>query len=119
MSEVPLLTVSASVAPRSYKPEVRVQGVWYDNALRFATETEAKSSAQDLYMRWTQTEGFRAAPSGDEPTHEWIEGQGMRRLAEPEAKPMPYISPKTPPGAYSPNRCADDGYYIPTASFPP
>lgn len=87
MSEIPLLTETASLVPRSYKPEVKVQGVWYDNALRFATETEAKSSAQDLYMRWTQAEGHRAAPSGDEPTYEWIEGQGMRGLTEPDARP--------------------------------
>lgn len=84
--ETQLLTEKAS--PRSWQPEVEVQGVWSTNALRFRTESEAKSSAQNLYGRWMLTTGFRAVPSDDEPTHEWIEdehGGGTRPLDKPEA----------------------------------
>lgn len=40
--------------PKSYKPVVKTGSdpKWYDNALRFATEDEAKRSAKALMNRW-------------------------------------------------------------------
>lgn len=52
----------------SYKPEVFVQGSWSGNALRFATEQEAKQYAYDLMSRWMLVEDIRAVPS-DEPVN--------------------------------------------------
>ena len=43
-----------------YKPEVEVDGKWYDNALEFDTYLEALDSAKSLYHRWTLTTGYRA-----------------------------------------------------------
>jgi len=52
----------------SWKPEVKVIGddKWYDNALRFTTEKEAKASARDLNMRWSAVAETRATESTDE-----------------------------------------------------
>lgn len=51
----------------SWKPEVRVgkDPKWYDNALRFETEDEARRNADDLGMRWTSVVASRAAESSD------------------------------------------------------
>jgi hypothetical protein len=49
----------------SYRPMVYVGGGWAGNALRFATEEEARASACDLYSRWTLCEDYRADPSDD------------------------------------------------------
>jgi hypothetical protein len=68
----------------SYKPEVFVQGNWEANALRFATYSEAKSYAQDLYSRWLLCEGFRAEACEDPVTHVWVDGQGLRNVEQPE-----------------------------------
>ena len=53
--------------PKSYKPEVKVvdDPKWYSNTLRFATEAEAKRSADNLMRRWTSTVDARAAESDD------------------------------------------------------
>lgn len=83
--ETPLLSEKAS--PRSWQPEVEVDGVWSTNALRFRTEAEAKASAQNLYGRWMLTTDFRAAPSDDEPTDEWID-DGHRKIDAPEGTPV-------------------------------
>ena len=37
----------------SYKPQVKVNGEWNGNGLRFATMEEAASRAKDLFGRWT------------------------------------------------------------------
>jgi hypothetical protein len=66
----------------SFKGEVHVQGEWSSNLLRFATESEAKGYAQDLYGRWTLCDGFRAEPSDDAPTHVWTDGLGLRKIED-------------------------------------
>ena len=45
----------------SFKPEVIADssGNWSSNALRFATEEEAKIYADDLMMRWTAVQDTR------------------------------------------------------------
>lgn len=49
----------------SYRPMVFVHGEWAGNGLRFATEKEAASSAQDLARRWTLVDGCRVDESDD------------------------------------------------------
>jgi len=83
--ETQLLTATASA--RSYKPEVEVDGKWYDNGYRYCTEAEALDSAQNLYGRWLLTTGCRATPSDDAPLDEWVDG-GNRKLDAPEGTPV-------------------------------
>jgi len=52
----------------SWKPEVLVHGQWSQNALVFATEDEAKESANDLMNRWLLVEDCRAVEV-DEPVN--------------------------------------------------
>jgi len=59
------------MAATSYKVEVIADssGKWCSNALRFATEAEAKVYGDDLFMRWTAVREWRVAPA-DEPVNE-------------------------------------------------
>ena len=52
----------------AWKPEVFVQGKWSRNGLVFATEQEAKRSADDLMGRWTMVDDTRAVEV-DEPVN--------------------------------------------------
>lgn len=65
--------------PISYKPEVQTDntGKWYGNALRFATEEEAKANAHDLMCRWMMVRDYRAAPSDDPVNYRWSEKDGL------------------------------------------
>ena len=58
----------------SFAPQVRVYGEtkFVGNALRFATETEAKQQVHDLSMRWLLVEETRVVPSADPVTCRWI-----------------------------------------------
>jgi hypothetical protein len=49
----------------NYKPEVKVQGTWSQNALVFATKAEAEMSARDLMNRWMLVKDCRAVESED------------------------------------------------------
>lgn len=53
----------------SFKAEFLVDGRWSTNAVRFATEAEAKAYASDLFMRWTQPTDRRVEPSDDPPNY--------------------------------------------------
>ena len=59
----------------SYKGEVRVVGdkKWYDNAIRFETESEAQFYAHDLFNRWTQTVDWRVVESPDPVNYRLLE----------------------------------------------
>ncbi len=48
------------------------------NALRFATDVEAKSSADALMSRWLLVTDTRADPSDDEPNYRHEDGQDTR-----------------------------------------
>lgn len=50
---------------KSWKPEFLIDGVWYDNAQRFATEEEAEDSADARFHVWTMPSDFRAVESED------------------------------------------------------
>jgi len=53
----------------SWAPQVSTinddPGVFNGNSLRYATEAEARQSAQWVMMRWTAVTGYRAAYSDD------------------------------------------------------
>ena len=49
----------------SWKPEVRVNGQWSTNALRFASKAEAEASVRELMSRWWVPDEGRAAESSD------------------------------------------------------
>ena len=61
----------------SWKPSVRVinETKFSFNALCFATEQEAKDSAQDLAMRWFAVEEWKAVESADPVTHSYLDHQ--------------------------------------------
>lgn len=54
-----------------FRVDVKVYGetTWATNALRFATESDAKVYAEDLSGRWMLVERFRVVPS-DTPDRE-------------------------------------------------
>lgn len=68
----------------SYKPVVKVagDGQWNSNALRFATEEEAKESAKDLAHRWMLVTAYSAQPSDDPVNYVREHGKDVR-IADP------------------------------------
>lgn len=73
-------------SPRSWRPEVFVEGKWSCNALRFPTQAEAEGSAHALLCRWFVPTDSRAAPSDDPPTYRHVDGRDT---------PIPAPSPVT------------------------
>jgi hypothetical protein len=69
---------------KSYAPEVIADssGKWVGNALRFATEEEAKLNVADLMMRWFLVRQTRVVPSDDEPNYRWVPGHGLEMIAK-------------------------------------
>ena len=51
---------------------------WYYNALRFTTEPEALSYAQDLYSRWLMLKAYEIHGSDDQPNYIWSDGTYTR-----------------------------------------
>ena len=73
----------------SWKPEVQTDstGKWYTNALRFATEEEARISAEDLMSRWMLVQACRAAESDDPVNYKLVkEPDGVYTLQRVEAE---------------------------------
>ena len=66
----------------NWKPEVKTgnDDKWYDNALVFATEKEARHSAESLYHRWTLCTAYRAVESTD-PVNYRIDWDSMEMVA--------------------------------------
>jgi hypothetical protein len=67
----------------SWKPEVQTVGDgnnWTGNALRFATEEEAKAYVLDLSMRWTRVTDTRAIEV-DEPVNYRIKDGKLETVA--------------------------------------
>ena len=67
--------------PKSYAPEVIADssGEWCGNALRFATEPEARNYVNDLAWRWTAVRETRVVESNDPVNYRWTEN-GYERL---------------------------------------
>ena len=61
----------------SFAPEVIADssGKWTGNALRFATEAEAKEWADDLSMRWILVRETRVVESTDPVNYEFVGGE--------------------------------------------
>lgn len=59
----------------SWKPEVKVDDQWSQNALVFATQEEAAASALDLYVRWMMTTGHRAVEVDEPVNYALVDGQ--------------------------------------------
>jgi hypothetical protein len=74
----------------SWAPQVRVFGEtkFVGNALRFATETEAKQQVHNLFMRWTQVEETRVVPSADPVNYRWIHAESRLEVL-PVAEQVP------------------------------
>lgn len=74
-----------SVPPiTSWCAEVSTDGglTWATNAIRLATEAEAKAYGQDLMGRWSAVTGVVASPRrGEEPNRVW-EGTELRYLPD-------------------------------------
>jgi hypothetical protein len=66
----------------SYKPQVKVNGEWNGNGLRFATKDEAERSAANLFSRWMLCTGHRAVES-DEPVKNALNTEGKLQFIEP------------------------------------
>jgi len=49
----------------SWKTEVKCQGEWSSNALRFSTRAEAEASGKELMSRWYVPTASRATESTD------------------------------------------------------
>ena len=69
----------------SWKPEVIADssGKWVGNALRFATEAEAKANVENLADRWTSVRETRVVECDDPVNYAWIDGrlvEGNSRL---------------------------------------
>lgn len=64
----------------SWKPEFLIDGKWYDNAVRFATEEEAKANAADKFSRWTMPTDYRATESTDPVNYKWVAGKGLEEV---------------------------------------
>ena len=53
------------------------------NAVRFATEPEAREAAKELLSRWYVPTGFEVVPSGDAPNYRFdFDAYRLVRLAE-------------------------------------
>ena len=66
----------------SWRPEVIADnsGKWVPNAMRFATEEEAKIWVDDLSMRWMAVRETRVAPSPDPVNYRIVKGDPHFRL---------------------------------------
>ncbi len=62
---------------KSYKTEVNVDGNWASNALRFATESEAKAYGNELLSRWFAPSDSRAAESEDPVNYAFKDGRAV------------------------------------------
>ena len=58
--------------PNSWKPEFKIDGAWYDNAIRFASEREATLNALDKLHVWTIPTGYRATQSDDPVNYRYV-----------------------------------------------
>jgi hypothetical protein len=63
------------MADKNWKPEVKVDGKFSQNAMVFRTEEEALTSARDLMNRWMLVTGYRATPTDDPVNYRIVDGK--------------------------------------------
>ena len=78
---------------QSFKPQVKVNGEWNGNGLRFATKEEAERSALNLFSRWTLCTHHRAAES-DEPVKNALTAEGKLQFIEVSTYIVPHDVPE-------------------------
>lgn len=61
----------------SYKPEFLVDGKWYDNLVRFATEAEAEEDASRKFAVWYVPTDYRVTETTDEVNYRLVDGQSV------------------------------------------
>lgn len=61
----------------SWKPELKVEGQWYDNQLRFATKQEAEEAAKETYSNWMLARDYRASESDEPVNYKRIDGKNV------------------------------------------
>lgn len=71
--------------PRSWAPEVLVEGKWSGNGLRFETREECEQYGRDLLARWFVPVDSRAVESSDPPNYR-LGPAGVERIEERSAK---------------------------------
>ena len=62
----------------SWKAEVKADGKWSSNSLRFATKEEAEASGRELLSRWFVPTDSRAAESDDPVNYKFENGRNVR-----------------------------------------
>lgn len=60
----------------SWKPTFMLDGKWCYNAQAFATEEEARASAEARFMRWTMPTEFSAHESDEPVNYRWDKERG-------------------------------------------
>ncbi len=102
LHEAPQESAAPAPAPanQSWAPEVKVEGKWSRNAVRFATEAEAKASAAELHSRWMLSEEHRATEATEPPNYRWANGK-LEKIEAPSESlvPAPPPHPEPPPVA--------------------
>jgi hypothetical protein len=68
----------------SWRPEVIADrtGKWAGNAVRLATEDEAKAYVKDLMYRWMAVTDTRVVECDDEVSHKWTADRGLVSIEE-------------------------------------
>lgn len=71
----------------SWKVEVQVvrNGEWHDNALRFATKTEAEANIRELVMRWLAVNATRIVESDDPANYRYAD-RTLAAIQEPRCE---------------------------------
>ena len=82
-------------------------GKWTRNALRFATEAEAKGWVADLYARWTMVRQTRVVESEDPVNHSWDMATGQVRDPLPRVTGDLVVTPITDPEQFVRNILED------------
>lgn len=59
----------------NWKPEVKVDCKFSQNALVFATKEEAETYARDLMGRWLKVTDYRAVESADAVNYKWVDNK--------------------------------------------
>jgi hypothetical protein len=94
----------------SWKASIRTYGdpKYYDNAVRFATRTEADWYGSDLSSRWTQAEHYKVGKSTDPVNYRIDDGKLVRIEENPDSHTQVTV-PKLPKCDFCDERALYDG----------